>query len=612
MKTRLRVGRRLLVVVAVPLIALGVLTAVFVSGQREQRSLALNDRALVRAFADAGRAQAALRAEQVLSASFMASGDPATADQLAGARSTTDEAFARSTAGLAAVHVKDPDGSVARLSARYRAMVSELPNVRSLVENTGQDDAVDRLEDFATRADIATEMSTSLAVATSPAIDLSAGLVLDQTMAANGSRFAYAVLVSAPGEVDKVAQDRFEVSGERLDALNLTSRTTPADAAERAILNRARHTEAVRHADGLMQALDTKAPADERPTDSAKLGSDAVAAIMAFDTAQTEVLDLALNASAVRVAEATDTIWMVVAIAAAGLVLTALVAWGVKRSLDNPGIVPPKINDLGPAGADAWINLARRNQGLLDRQIRYLDSLESTEQDPDQLERLFHLDHLATRMRRNEASMLLLAGAEPCRQRSRSVLLTDVVRAAIGEVEDYQRLDLGEMAKANVRGSAAADLTHLLSELMENSTRHSSPETTVEVAGRTTPDGGYAVTLTDDGPGMDAELMSEVNERLASPPEVGPSMGSCPSLGFLVVAALAARHRISVRLLPGRAGGVIAAVTLPMHLVEPIAASEGGPGPNASPKNAEAHPVVPGQSLPVRGHGAALRAEVGR
>lgn len=295
MKTRLRVGRRLLVVVAVPLIALGVLTAVFVSGQREQRSLALNDRALVRAFADAGRAQAALRAEQVLSASFMASGDPATADQLAGARSTTDEAFARSTAGLAAVHVEDPDGSVARLSARYRAMVSELPNVRSLVENTGQDDAVDRLEDFATRADIATEMSTSLAGATSPAIDLSAGLVLDQTMAANGSRFAYAVLVSAPGEVDKVAQDRFEVAGERLDALNLTSRTTPADAAERAILNRARHTEAVRHADGLMQALDTKAPADERPTDSAKLGSDAVAAIMAFDTAQTEVLDLALN-----------------------------------------------------------------------------------------------------------------------------------------------------------------------------------------------------------------------------------------------------------------------------------------------------------------------------
>ncbi|MFZ1433630.1 MAG: hypothetical protein WAR61_09915, partial [Candidatus Microthrix parvicella] len=92
----------------------------------------------------------------------------------------------------------------------------------------------------------------------------------------------------------------------------------------------------------------------------------------------------------------------------------------------------------------------------------------------------------------------------------------------------------------------------------------------------------------------------------------GPSMGSGPSLGFLVVAALAARHRISVRLLPGRAGGVIAAVALPMHLVEPIAAPEGGPGPNASPKNAEAHPVVPGQSLPVRGHGAALRAEVGR
>ena len=138
---------------------------------------------------------------------------------------------------------------------------------------------------------------------------------------------------------------------------------------------------------------------------------------------------------------------------------------------------------------DIFINLARRNQTLLDRQIEFIDQLEANEEDPDQLDNLFKLDHLATRMRRNAESLLVLAGAEPPRRRGRPVALADVVRVAIGEVEDFARISLLALDDVTVGGNVAVDLAHLLSELMENATHFSPPDTTVEIVGHRSDDG---------------------------------------------------------------------------------------------------------------------------
>ncbi len=138
--------------------------------------------------------------------------------------------------------------------------------------------------------------------------------------------------------------------------------------------------------------------------------------------------------------------------------------------------------------ADIFVNLARRNQSLLDRQIEFIDGLEAKEKDPDQLENLFKLDHLATRMRRNAESLLVLAGAEPPRRRARPVELADVVRVAIGEVEDFTRVHLLALDETTVGGNVAVDLAHLLSELMENATQFSPPDSIGR--GRRTADDG--------------------------------------------------------------------------------------------------------------------------
>ena len=193
--------------------------------------------------------------------------------------------------------------------------------------------------------------------------------------------------------------------------------------------------------------------------------------------------------------------------------------------------------------ADIFVNLARRNQSLLDRQIEFIDSLEAQEQDPDQLENLFKLDHLATRMRRNAESLLVLAGAEPPRRRARPVELADVVRVAIGEVEDFTRIHLRSLDETTVGGNAAVDLAHLLSELMENATQFSPPDSTVEVVGARTPDGGYALTVADRGIGMSDDQLAEANALLESPPPVGLALSR--SLGFIVVGRLARRLQIS-------------------------------------------------------------------
>ncbi len=239
---------------------------------------------------------------------------------------------------------------------------------------------------------------------------------------------------------------------------------------------------------------------------------------------------------------------------------------------------------------DIFINLARRNQTLLDRQIEFIDQLEANEEDPDQLDNLFKLDHLATRMRRNAESLLVLAGAEPPRRRGRPVALADVVRVAIGEVEDFARIQLLALDDATVGGNVAVDLAHLLSELMENATHFSPPDTMVEVVGHRADDGSYIISVSDQGIGMSADQLSEANTQLANPPLVGLALSR--SLGFIVIGRLAQRFNIHVKLTASPSGGVTALVTLPDDLV-----TYEGEAPAASaPAQAMAKPAVAEQS----------------
>ncbi len=207
------------------------------------------------------------------------------------------------------------------------------------------------------------------------------------------------------------------------------------------------------------------------------------------------------------------------------------------------------------------VNMARRNQTLLDRQIEYIDRLESAEEDPDRLEELFGLDHLATRMRRNAESLLVLAGAESSRRRGGPVAVADVLRVAMSEIEDYRHVQLLEIEQSEIGASGAVDLAHLLSELMENATQFSPPDSPVEVSGTTHPDGSYLVSIVDHGIGMSDEQIGAANQLIAAPPELGLSLSR--SLGFLVIGRLAQRLDVRVELVHTHGGGVTAIIDVP-------------------------------------------------
>jgi signal transduction histidine kinase len=214
--------------------------------------------------------------------------------------------------------------------------------------------------------------------------------------------------------------------------------------------------------------------------------------------------------------------------------------------------------------ADAFVNLARRNQNLISRQLDFITELERNETRTGTLDNLFRLDHHATRMRRNAESLLVLAGVEASRQWGEPVSLVDVVRAAVGEVEDYQRVTITTMDTAMVVGSVASDLAHLMAELIENALRFSSPDLTVEVNGRIKP-GHYLLLVIDEGLGMSHEELEAANDRL----EHGTAFTVAPSrfLGHHVAGSLARRHGISVRLHNTACSGITAAVELPTSLL---------------------------------------------
>ncbi|MBB2902188.1 signal transduction histidine kinase [Kineococcus radiotolerans] len=220
------------------------------------------------------------------------------------------------------------------------------------------------------------------------------------------------------------------------------------------------------------------------------------------------------------------------------------------------------------AAAEMLVNLGRRNQNLLTRTLAFLAELERAERDPQVLDKLFRLDHLSTRVRRNAESMLVLAGAEQTRTKSRPVPVAGVVRAALAEIEDYPRVDLTELDDATLHGSAAADVTHLLAELLENATAFSPSTTRVVVSGTPTVDGGYALSVTDSGVGMSPADVALANERIAN---AATSRPDSRLLGHHVVGLLADRWTMSVTLARGGSAdapvGVVATVALPAALV---------------------------------------------
>ncbi|MGY4980607.1 nitrate- and nitrite sensing domain-containing protein [Streptomyces sp. 900105755] len=218
-----------------------------------------------------------------------------------------------------------------------------------------------------------------------------------------------------------------------------------------------------------------------------------------------------------------------------------------------------------------FVNLALRTLGLVERQLAVIETLEEREQDPDRLSTLFKLDHFATVMRRHSENLLVLAGTEHVQQHAGPIPLVDVVRAAVSEIERYERVRIAALPPhAHVAGFAADDLSHLLAELMENATASSPPDVPVEISGWLLESGEVMLSVQDEGIGMTADRMVRLNGRLAefdpeSPYDQEGEGGL--GLGLYVVARLAHRHGVRVQLREQKQGGVAAVVVLPQPLL---------------------------------------------
>ncbi|MFF6871122.1 nitrate- and nitrite sensing domain-containing protein [Streptomyces sp. NPDC012450] len=238
-----------------------------------------------------------------------------------------------------------------------------------------------------------------------------------------------------------------------------------------------------------------------------------------------------------------------------------------------------------------FTNLSRRNQSLIEGQLTLITDLENNEADPDQLENLFKLDHLATRMRRNGENLLVLAGEEPGRRWDQPVPLVDVMRAASSEVEQYERIELAGVPEAEIHGQAVTDLVHLLAELLENATTFSSPQTKVRVTATRLPDGRVMVEIHDKGIGLTAEDFADINHKLANPPTVDAAVSQ--RMGLFVVGRLADRHGIRVQLRPsGEQAGTTSLVMLP------DAITHGGGGEQPIQDDFTVSQIIPEQQQP--------------
>ncbi len=270
------------------------------------------------------------------------------------------------------------------------------------------------------------------------------------------------------------------------------------------------------------------------------------------------------------------------------------------RSRDEVGRLAAAFNDvnsttvqvareqaaLRAAISSTFVTVARRDQALLNRQLTFIDTLERAEEDPRTLEDLFTLDHLATRMRRNAESLLVLAGIDGGRRLRAPMPLSDVVRTASSEIEDYRRVDLALGTDPAVLGHLALPAAHLVAELLENATRSSDPTTRVRVS-TSQLSSGVQLTVTDDGIGMSPAQLAEVTARLADP-SASAAVGAS-ELGYFVVGRIARRLGARVEVHAGAVRGTVVAVSLPTSV---FAGSVESAAPSAA---------APVQALPVRG-----------
>ena len=259
-----------------------------------------------------------------------------------------------------------------------------------------------------------------------------------------------------------------------------------------------------------------------------------------------------------------------------------------------------------------FVNLSRRSQALVERQLSLIDRLEQDEQDPDQLASLFELDHLATRMRRNSESLLVLSGTGLSRQLNRPVPASEVVGAAVSEVEHYARVEVASAPEVAVQGRAVSDLVHVIAELLDNATFFSEPEKKVIVRMAMTRKKELAIQITDQGVGMSEDEIDAANARLADPPDLDVAVTR--RMGLYVVARLAKRHNIIVRLRDNEdiEGGLIARINVPAELVQPVGAPSRSMSATSTTSSLAATTEAPtsaglgtSSSLPVRNSGIA-------
>lgn len=248
--------------------------------------------------------------------------------------------------------------------------------------------------------------------------------------------------------------------------------------------------------------------------------------------------------------------------------------------------------ELASGISGVFVNLARRSQVLVHRQLSLLDNMERRSDDPNELSDLFRLDHLTTRMRRHAESLIILSGAAPGRAWRMPVSLTNVVRAAVSEVEDYARVEVRQLPEAAVVGGAVADVTHLLAEIVENAAQFSPPHTRVRITGEPVGN-GYAIEVEDRGLGMGKESLAEANHRIEQSEAL--DLFDSDRLGLFVVSRLAARHGIKVHLRTSPYGGTTAVVLLPTALLH-SGSEERSPRKTVDQEHAYAR--VPGAARP--------------
>jgi HAMP domain-containing protein len=625
MLRRLKVRTRLVAVIAVPIVLL-LAVAVPEGLQRWERAADGDHAAAMTArAAEVAAAADALQGERILSAARRAGADARVTSALAGQRATTDGAVDRAATALASLAGRAPE--LRPLTTRAATLLEGLAQVRAETDAAAsivpwRDPFQPLIDALLTVQEELASQVADLGIAE----DLAQVGLIARAKDAAAAQVAQVAAAATWGEL-RADQDGL-LAGLRADELSyrtayLASTPTAERVARRAEVQRGAVIKAGRVVDEVIAAGDLEAIG--QLDDWLGLGAERQAVLRDVETARAaEAADRAdvLGETSRRASTGFAVL------AGAGLLLALAVALLAARSitgplrrlttaadnlaeerlpklvdaLRNPGddderfltatIEPLEVRSddelahlaralnavqavavnvaaeqselLRKGISDLYVNLARRNQALIERQIQLLDRLEVGEQDPETLDHLYQLDHLATRMRRNAESLLVLAGAESGPRRSRSIGIVDVVRAALGEVEDYERVDLGALADATLHGPAVSDVAHIVAELLENATSFSPPDTSVRVDGTRT-GGSYQLVISDRGVGMRPDQLESLNAILRDPPVTGLALGR--SLGCLVAARLAARHGITVRLRPGEGSGVAAYVILPRHLI---------------------------------------------